>query len=86
MAKAGKFLREELHATFRELAEVRAAYAELARTHHRAMRDHAVEEASMSDDESPGGCRAPADRRSAKCLVLRPSEKLVTLCDRTLVI
>ena len=39
-----------------------------------------------SGNESRGGCGAPADRRSAKCLVLRPSEKLVTLCDRTLMV
>jgi hypothetical protein len=44
---------EELHATFRELAELRSAYTELASRHCRVMRDHAVEEAQHEREREP---------------------------------
>jgi len=53
MAEARELFRGELHATFKELAELRAAYIELAKRHHTAMRDRAVEQAQHERPQDP---------------------------------
>jgi hypothetical protein len=53
MIEARTVYREEMAATFRELEELRAAYAELAVRHHRAMLDRAVDEAINEREREP---------------------------------
>ena len=54
MGEARTLFHEQLYETFRELEQLRIAYAELAERNHRAMRDRAVDEAVNERQQRPG--------------------------------
>jgi hypothetical protein len=53
MGEARQLFHEQVHDLIKELAEVRAAYAELATRHHRAMHANAVAEAQQEREREP---------------------------------